>query len=204
MSASNLSRATAIQPRRQAGMSLIVVMILLIIVSILGVGAAQIATMGERSSRNDRDMQVAWQSAEAALVDAEFEISGPFPSSRRALAFSGASSTNAYLDGCGTGTNAGLCALNPPGTAPAWLTVDFTKLSGAATTGYGDYTSRAFSSGLGVQPFQNPRYAIEQLPDPNNRDVSSTATPQFIYRITAMGFGPRPDIQAVSQVLYRP
>jgi Tfp pilus assembly protein PilX len=52
-------------------------LLLLVIVSILGVGAAQIATMGERSARNDRDMQVAWQSAEAALMDAEFDIHGP-------------------------------------------------------------------------------------------------------------------------------
>ena len=55
------------RPNRQAGASLIVVLLLLVIVSILGAGAAQIATMGERSARNDRDMQVAWQSAEAAL-----------------------------------------------------------------------------------------------------------------------------------------
>jgi len=49
--------------RRQTGASLIMVMLILIVVSILGVGAAQIALMSERSARNDRDMQIAWQSA---------------------------------------------------------------------------------------------------------------------------------------------
>ena len=192
------------QLHRQTGVSLIVVLVLLVIVSILGVGAAQIATMGERSSRNDRDMQVAWQSAEAALQEAELEISTPASSSRGTAAFSGASSTNAYQAGCGAaGPSLGLCALNAPGTPPAWLTVDFTLVDGAAvSTPYGKFTGRLFSAGAGIQPFQAPSYVIEQIPDPGGRDASQTV-PQFIYRITAMGFGPRRDIQAVSQVLYR-
>ena len=60
----------------QRGLSLIVVMLILIVVSVLGVGGIQISMMGERSTRNERDMQVAWQGAEAGLIDAEFDIEG--------------------------------------------------------------------------------------------------------------------------------
>ena len=35
------------------------------------------AMLGERSTRNERDYQVAWQAAEAALMDAQFDIRGP-------------------------------------------------------------------------------------------------------------------------------
>ncbi|HUD33331.1 MAG TPA: PilX N-terminal domain-containing pilus assembly protein, partial [Variovorax sp.] len=71
----------------QRGVSLIVVLLILVVVSVLGVGGAQIALMAERGSRNDRDMQVAWQAAEAALMDAEFDIHGPntAAASRRAV-----------------------------------------------------------------------------------------------------------------------
>lgn len=46
--------------KAQRGVSLIVVMLILIVVSLLGVGAAQISLMSERGARNDRDQLVAW------------------------------------------------------------------------------------------------------------------------------------------------
>ena len=54
------------------GFSLIVVLIILVIVSMLGVAASQLVLQSERSARFDRDWQVAFQAAEAALMDAEF------------------------------------------------------------------------------------------------------------------------------------
>ena len=60
--------------RQQAGASLIIVLILLGVMMALGAGAVQLSMMGERSARNDRDYQVAWQASEAALVDAELDI----------------------------------------------------------------------------------------------------------------------------------
>lgn len=58
----------------QRGVSLIVVLLILVIVSILGVSGVQISMMAEKSARNSRDYQIAWQASEAALVDAEFDI----------------------------------------------------------------------------------------------------------------------------------
>ncbi len=63
------------RPQPQRGMSLIVVLLLLVIVSMLGAASMQIAGMGEHGARNDRDMQLALQSAEAALIDAEVDLS---------------------------------------------------------------------------------------------------------------------------------
>lgn len=198
-----MNHAFISRPQRQRGVSLIIVLLLLVIVSILGVGAAQIATMGERSARNDRDMQVAWQSAEAALMDAEFDIHGPGTANRQVV-FTNMANTNAFLSGCGdSGNSKGLCTLATSGK-PAWLSVDFTATgTGAKTAGFGDFTGRNFPSGdVGIQPVKVPRYVIEPIEDPSNRDVSGGST-KYIYRVTAMGFGPRADIQGVVQILYR-
>ncbi len=206
----------------QRGVSLIVVLLILVVVSVLGVGGAQIALMAERGSRNDRDMQVAWQAAEAALMDAEFDIHGPntAAASRRAM-FDGMSNTSAFVAGCGTSANTtsknrGLCQLPLTGK-PAWLTVDFTldSATSAPTTAFGTFTGRSFASvatggtATGVQPAKAPRYVIEPIPDILEREVgvagkaNANKQPGFIYRVTAMGFGPRADIQALNQILYR-
>ena len=196
------------RPRRQGGASLIVVLLILIVVSILGVGGAQIALQAEHGARNDRDMQVAWQAAEAALQDAEFDIHGPGTDSRSAMLGS-LSSTVDFVNGCGKasdgGNKLGLCALVETGK-PAWQSVNFTVADASArTVSFGTFTGRSFASGggtlTGVEPFQAPRYVIEPIPDPDSRDLSSSSA--YIYRITAMGFGPRQDIQAVTQIIYR-
>jgi len=190
--------------RQERGASLIVVMLILIIVSILGVGGAQIAMMAERGARNDRDMQVAWQAAEAALMDAEFDIHGPGTATRKAL-FTSMNNTNDFVAGCGTtGNSKGLCALVETGK-PAWLVADFTsEATGAKTVPFGLFTSRTFAAGqTGVQPAKVPRYIIEPISDPLNRDKTFDKPPTYVYRVTAMGFGPRDDIQAVAQILYR-
>jgi type IV pilus assembly protein PilX len=189
-------------PIRQNGSSMLMVLIVLIAVSILGAGGAQIALMSERGSRNDRDLQIAAQASEAALEDAERDMT----SGTRASIFDGKNTIN-FIAGCGTtGNTLGLCdqtPVNVSGTPkPAWLAVDFSVTgANARTVAYGTFTNRTFSAGgAGVQPALVPRYLIELVPDP----LGDQSDPSFIYRITAMGFGPRADIQSVVQILYRP
>ena len=194
----------------QSGASLIMVLIILTVVSMLGVAGIQISSLSERSARNDRDYQIAWQSAEAALIDAEFDIFGPVASTRRAI-FSPQTNFGAFVGGCGaSGDSRGLCTPVVSGK-PDWLTVNFeTTSSSAATTEYGTFTGRTFAAGgTGFQPSKRPRYVLEAIPDNFGRgspcrDVTSSAScSAFVYRATAMGFGPRDDIQAVLQMVYR-
>lgn len=184
--------------RTEYGASLMTVLLILVLVSLIGVGGAQVAMMSERGARNDRDMQLAWQSGEAALVDAESDIHDA--TSTRVGLFD-SKTTSAFLDGCGTsGTSIGLCAL-PGSGKPAWMTIDFTDTSGSApSVALGTFTGKNFSSGgIGIQPAQAPRYIIEVVPD----TIGDRSDPSYIYRVTAMGFGPRTDIQAVMQIVYR-
>lgn len=190
----------------QHGASLIMVMIILTIVSMLGIAAIQISMMSERGARNDRDQLLAWQSAEAALMDAENDLYGPGTSTRR-INFTPQTNSSAFLAGCGTtGTSRGLCSVVTTGK-PSWLGVDFTDSSSAApTTAYGAFTSRSFASGgAGVQPAKAPRYVIEAIRDPGDTNALMCKGDEckYVYRVTAMGFGPRVDIQAVLQMIYR-
>ena len=180
----------------QRGASLIMVMLILVVVSLLGVGGAQIALMSERGARNDRDQQVAWQAAEAALIDAEIDmkIGNPGdPTHDRKDNFNDKLNFRSAFDP--SGKYVGLFDGTLQGK-PAWLTVDFTATgSGAPTTEFGAFTGRTFAAGgVGVQPAKAPRYIIEWIVDKDNNPL---------YRITAMGFGPRADIQAVLQTIYR-
>jgi type IV pilus assembly protein PilX len=187
----------------ERGASLIMVMLILIVVSILGIGGAQIAIMSERGARNDRDAQVAWQSAEAALVEAEFDMRGPGVGTRQAT-FDSKSRTE-FVAGCGvntSGNSKGLCLPAITGK-PVWLTTDFTANT-SPTTAFGDFTSRAFDAGgAGVKPAKKPRYLIEILEDPEAFGDLEIGKQKYVYRVTAMGFGPREDIQAVVQMVFR-
>lgn len=61
---------------RQSGAALLIALVALTIVMLLGVASAQTALMNEKSSRNDRDRQLAFQAAEAALHDARLYLAG--------------------------------------------------------------------------------------------------------------------------------
>ena len=190
---------------QENGVSLIIVMIVLAVVSLLGVAGIQISSLGEKSARNDRDLQIAFQSAEAAFLDAEYDIRGPIASTRRSKFGNGL--TNFTVD-CGTNDNAGLCAI-PDAGLPAWLTVDFkTTDATAKSAAFGQFTAQPFQAGsAGLQPARKPRYVIEPIRDTaaggTSRDQSQE-NPSISYRVTAIGYGPRDDIQTVIQGLVRP
>lgn len=62
-----LQRPLPTPPRRQSGISLVIVMVLLVATSILGIAVLRSSAMQERMSANLRDRSLAFQAAEAAL-----------------------------------------------------------------------------------------------------------------------------------------
>ena len=183
-------------PGAQRGFSLIVALMMLIVIIILGVSASQMAINEERGARNDRDRQLAFQAAEAAIKDAETEIygiaspvctlAGQVNKGRmRAGTYTCFNEGNSfgYVLGCSAPPSAGLCSNNP--ALPAYLdivNVDFYKdATGSGnnhTVAYGQYTNRtygsqataAIGSGQAVSVYP-PRYIIEAVP--KNTSVDS-------------------------------
>ena len=187
----------------QKGFSLIVTLILLVIITLLGIGASQIVLLAEKSTRFDRDTQIAFQAAEAALIDAEFDMRGPNTSTSKRMDSFSSSSNIGFVSNCGTDTKRGMCLPADAGQKPVWYQVDFTDEStGAKTAKFGDFTGRSFSTGTnGIRPEILPRYIIEVIPD---RTPGSNATvPKQLFRVTAMGFGPRKETQAVVQMIFK-
>ena len=189
----------------QHGFSLITTLILLVVVTVLGIGASQIALLAEKSTRFGRDAQIAFQAAEAALIDAEFDIRGPNTSATQRVATFVTGSSVAFVDGCGTSTSRGLCLPAATGQKPVWYasTVDFTdETSSARTVKFGEFTGRTLSTGTsGIRPEIPPRYIIEIIPD--TTPGLNASTKPTLYRVTAMGFGPRKSTQAVLQMIFR-
>lgn len=189
--------------RAQRGVTLIVVLLILVVVTLLGIGGAQIALLGERSTRYDRDYLVASQAAEAALMDAEFDIRGP--GGTRKDNFNQAD-FGFFVPNCGTsGTLRGLCEPNADGTKPIWATVDFLETgTSAPTVKFGEFTGRTFDDGdKGIKPALAPRYIIELIDDGAPGGNAEGGKVAKMYRVTAIGFGPRSDNQVVMQIAFR-
>lgn len=191
---------------RQGGASLIVTLLMLIAIVLIGVSAAQIALQGEKSSRNDRDRQVAFQAAEAALLDAEMDIEGATGASSRSEMFAGDSALG-FVEGCGSGltnTSLGLCSHAGEDAAPPWQTIDFLDDSSQArSVPYGHFTGMVFPTGEGPLPITRPRYIIELIRYNWNGAGAGMEDMTYFYRITADGFGTRDSTQVALQTFYR-
>ncbi len=205
--------------QRQNGFSLIVSLLMLVVIIILGIGATNIALNEERSARNGRDRQIAFQAAEAALIDAEHDLLGPStgiacggPSGTQywgrsaATCFDGTSASVAgFASGCSAPPNEGLCDLTSANN-PIWESIDFNDSSAnAKTVVYGKYSGNSYPTGGNSQPAKAPRYIIELVPQNNVigdslGETNGTKKEQkWMYRVTAIGFGPNENAQVVLQ-----
>jgi len=197
-------------PCREAGFSLIVVLLLLVVLTALGVGGAQLALVNELGARNDRDTEVAFQAAEAALMDAELDILGPNASTSSRLCLFDNKDVSAFVQGCGgMGANLGLCAPAPSGATPAWMTADLSPESKTSVP-YGTFTGQVLATGRGAAPAALPRYVIEVMRnnggwEANRLQSASAGKTTNIFRVTAIGYGVRKETQVVLQTnLYKP
>ena len=170
----------------QGGISLVIVMIFLVILSLLGVSAIQTSTLSSRIARNEADRSLAFQAAEAALRDGELDVRNQrFDRSKCKPSIPGC---RANLIQFKTRSDAactlGLCAFQD-GVAP-WEIASRWSTSGASIS-YGTY------SGAAALPLVNrqPRYLIEALP----------LTDAPTYRITAVGFGASSTTQVMLQIV---
>lgn len=192
----------------QQGISLIVTLLMLIAVSLLGISAANIALQGEKTSRNDRDRQIAFHAAEAALVDAEMDIEhSPDRTRTRSKIFS-KNRADGFIDGCGMGEAniyLGLCTHSAEGDKPVWLTADLDNVSSSTmiSVPYGKFTGHFLQTGQGPLPAKLPRYIIELMMYNKAGESADLSGRSYFYRVTAIGFGMRETTRVVLQTFYR-
>lgn len=198
-------------PTPQRGVALVVVLLILLVVIVLGVGGAQIALLSERTARYDRDYLVASQAAEAALMDAEFDIRGELAAggggmtpTTRSAEFT-QTNLGIFASGCSDKeATRGLCRPNADTLKPVWAQVNFLDHGASArSVEYGTFTGRTFDAGSGIRPVHSPRYVIELIDDRTPGANAAVGKGPQMYRITALGFGPREDVQVVMQTVFR-
>jgi type IV pilus assembly protein PilX len=182
--------------------ALIVGLLILLVLIIVGVAASNLATQQERVARGSRDYNVALQAAESGVRDAERDP--------RIL----------DIDRFAAGCTQGLCQPAPDGSAPVW------EGSGVLGGGLSD-PSAQYGAQTGANPFQRspqnaevsptppvvagggvalqPRYVVEALINPQCAGLPpGDCEPQYIYRITARGYGSDPKTQVTLQEVYNP
>jgi type IV pilus assembly protein PilX len=131
--------------RAQSGMSLFPALMFLLVLSVIGVAALNSTLMQEKMVSNTKDTNLAFQSAEAGLRDAEADV---IKNITGGTVFS-ASCTH------------GLCT--PPSTWPSPSSIDISKAidwsNSGLTRSYGAYTSSSALPDVAAQP----QYVIEKL-----------------------------------------
>lgn len=196
--------------RHQSGMTLVATLLILLVVLMLSIAASQIAIQGEKTSRNDRDHQIAFQAAEAALLDAEMDIEhSPDAGRSRSDLFSNTSAIGFPAEAgaaCGSGEQnryLGLCHHSEIGSVPIWHIVNFTDdaTSTNSSVPYGRFTGQTFHTANGSLPQKLPRYIVELM---QYKTAASRADEiSYFYRITAVGFGASESTQVALQTIYR-
>ena len=219
-------RRQAIKPPfAQQGMALIVVLGMLSVVFVIATISIRLTLLAERSARNDRDRQIAFQAAEAGLADAELDIMGPNAATSSRCAMIDAKQFSLFTEGCGsnsTDKTRGLCSSNAPTEAtnykPLYATVNFdiaaSDDANRKYANFGEFTGREAyfkdAAGGGMSS-KKPRYIIETVPgyqaiakttSPDGRSsVGPGIQPQAAFLITALGYGASDSTRVMLQAL---
>jgi len=184
------------------GFVLVVALMFLVVLSILGISIMGSGAMGERMTTHLIDRQIALQSAEVALRDAE-----------RDLLFSGRiAGTTGFVAGCGLD---GLCLPQTDGS-PLWA-----DMESAGNLGWmrGDNVPPSVRLGTFTNPpgglanlpdvAAPPRYIIEAITLTGGgigtvRTGFAPRQSNIVYRVTAVGFGRQSSTRVVLQAVYSP
>jgi type IV pilus assembly protein PilX len=191
-------------------MALVFVLIMMSIIFVIAAVTSRIATMGERASRNDRDRQIAFQAAQAALSDAELDIMGPSSAGATRVSMFWDTPTD---DTCSTATDTrGLCPPLAPQSGDTDLRQVYLRILNSTATSapyvqFGDFTGRssdfavASSSNTGALPSQLPRYIVEKTSISFRNRSATAGQPKNAFLVTAIGYGLQPTTQVLLQAL---
>lgn len=155
-----------VAPRRQRGVSLLVALILLVLMTVLGLAALRTTSLQEHMSANMIDRTAQFQAAESALRQAETAITN---------------GVTVPSNGC----SAGVCATPVAGAADRWLDSSFTGWQSSNGTGNRDsaITTRYIIEYMGDGAY-GPNCNVSQ-----STEASDINCDMLRYRITASSAG---------------
>lgn len=164
-------------PHRQAGMSLVVGLLLLTLLSLLALAAMSVSTLEQRMASNTQDRIIAFNAAEAALRDCEGVLQG--------------ASLPVF-----NGTN-GMYQPAAPGSTPVWKSIDWTA---SGTTRVHATTPTGASAAPRCIIEELP--ALPNMGGNNSLAANKPLPDAGMYRITARGVGAKPGTVVMLQSTY--
>ena len=179
------SRGTTKEVRplvKQQGAALVVALIMLVLMTLVGITAMQVTTVQEKMVANSRDLNVAFQAAEVALLRGEHYVKNM----QDAI----------FTTTCkGSGSTIGLC--KPGQSTPIWTTISWSDTD-PVTLEYGNEQENkqipaSETSVDNIQPLpaktvaKQPRYIIEDITSVSGGGQANLS--KGLYRITAQGYG---------------
>lgn len=196
--------------RQQRGATLIVGLIFMVALTLLGVIAMKSTVLQERMAGGLRDRSLAFQSAEAALRDAKFDILalrangtpciagsvGCRPAGERPLGVGGAGSTP-FTQACTNGQCDGILVGGGYAYGAGPHTIN--SMTAAPSVPYGQFTGAApmVTGVTGVAAL--PRYLIEVFVR-----TDENGDPRYFYRIVARAVGANLNTVVTLQEVFAP
>ena len=191
---------------QQKGSVLIVSLVFLLLLTIVGVSAMNMTNLEEKMTGNFRDHDLAFQTAEAALLDGEAFVEATFDINQ-ALTNPACTGANCYTDAC----DEGLCfhgTFNNSST-PVSDCTSGTEQEWEDSSIWSD-TSNTREMDTQIEgTVRNARYIVEFrcfVPrDPTNANPDPDVFAQWVpaFRITALASGASTDAQVMLQSVYR-
>ena len=190
--------------KQQSGSVLLISLIMLLVLTIIGIASIRGVSMTQKMANSQKDYDLAFEMAEAALVEGEAWVDTYDPGFKRAHLQASCSGTSCWKADCtngqcfnGTFPNASLtlCELDPPAT-DVWQVESY-------------WASKAKTYSVSLPAVSKPKYLIEFMCyTPKNPAAVATTPPDYgdwvrIYRVTAMGYGTNPDTRVMLQSTYR-
>jgi type IV pilus assembly protein PilX len=217
----------------QSGSTLIVSLLFLMVTTLIATGVWRLAVQQETMTGLERDYQIAFEAAEAALVDADIDIFGLCARSDAAGTAAACTprvkvgSTDFGLEGA-TGFGASTGEIPPPGSCSetglclanttvvgqmkviaSQPTMGILDGSAAASEGkrviFGTYT-REPNNPAQLLPLvaAQPAYLIEHVVPGGSGSASANGDKNYLYRSTAIGYGRRADTRVILQSYLKP
>jgi type IV pilus assembly protein PilX len=193
---------------KQKGVTLIVSLVILLIMTIIGLQGISSTTLEERMARNYRDSQLSFQAAETALRDAEELVN--------TTSFVMGNYSSTCVNGlCFNGTAPGTCpAANPGGIVSGNTLIDpsYTQAHWLNPAVMGTAGNYIVYSGTITGVFAQPRYIIEfrcyvqadpAASAPDAATYGLTNEWAEMYRITALGFGASDNSRTMLQSTFK-
>lgn len=180
--------------KQQQGVTLVISMVLLLVVTLLGITIMNVSTVQEKMAAGTRDKDLAFQAAEMAIRKAELAIETSI------------FGTESFTDSC----TDGLCsALTASSAVLRWNNPDFCGTD--QDIWQCNKSAVVDLSGLPGDTFsKNPRYFIEPVQRLSEDDElmltnigdGNVYDSVLVYRITAIGYGGSSDSKVILQTTY--